>query len=413
MPLSYREAVEKVKEVAEDFVRESRPEKVPLEKALGRVLYEPITAPEPLPRFRNSAMDGFAVRAEDFEGASETHPKQARVIGDLPAGTFTHTILTPGTAIRVTTGSMVPEGSNAVIPQEEAEELNGMIRVYKPPAYGANIREAGLDVERFDKIGEPGVALGPAEIGLFASLGVREVPVYSLPRVSVLATGSELVDYTGTPTGAQVRDSSRIMISSGLEFLRLPVHQSVRSTDDPHDLRQAIDLLLLESDVLLITGGASVGPYDIVKDVLNDLDVSPVFWRVKQRPGSPLFLGKRGNRKVVFGLPGNPVSTLVCFYEYVLPFLRRITGLPGLSVGLLQVEALLEEGVCKKPGRTEFWRGKAYQRAGQWMVHILGDASSARMMPFVGCNALIVLREDASELPAKSPVPIHFIRLLP
>jgi molybdopterin molybdotransferase len=413
MPLTYREAVEKVKGIAEDFLRESRPEKVPLEKALGRVLTEPVPSPEPLPRFRNSAMDGFAVRAEDFEGASEQAPRLAQVIEDIPGGSLPHFLIRPGTCVRVSTGSMVPDGTNAVVPLEEVEELEAAIRVRKQPPFGANIREAGLDLERLDKIGEQGTPIGPAEVGLFASLGVLLVPVYPLPRVSIVSTGSELVDYTSAPSGAQVRDSSRAMLRSALEILRLPVHQATRVTDEAHDLRQSLDILLLESDVLLITGGASVGPYDLVKDVLNELDVSPVFWRVKQRPGSPLFVGRKGNHKVVFALPGNPASTLVCFYEYVLPFLRSVTGHPAPSAGLLQVEALLEESVRKKAGRTEFWRGKAYQRAGQWMVHILGDASSARMSPFVGANALIILPEDAAELPAKTPVAVHFTRLLP
>jgi len=413
MPLTYREALEKVRGVAEDYLREVRPEKVALEQAHRRVLYEAVPAPEPLPRFRNSAMDGFAVRAEDFEGASEQNPRHAQIIEDLPAGAFSTTALRPGLCIRVTTGSMVPDGANAVIPLEEVEEREDFIYVTRKPAFGANIREAGLDVERFQNIGEPGTVLGAPEIALFASLGVQSLPVFPLPRVSIVTTGSELVDYRATPSGSQVRNSSRLMLATLLEMLGLPVIQSAHCSDDAHELKANLDILLLESDVVLVTGGASVGPYDLVKDVLNDLDVGPVFWRVKQRPGSPLFVGRKGNRKVVFGLPGNPASTLVCFYEYVIPFLRRAMGYPAIRAGLLQVEALLEEPVKKKAGRTEFWRGKAYQRAGQWMVHILGDASSARMLPFVDSNALIVLPEEASELPAKSPVVIHFTRFLP
>lgn len=412
MPLSYREAVEKVRGIAEDYLRESRAEKVPLEKALHRVLYEPVQALEPLPRFRNSAMDGFAVRAEDFEHASPDHPRSAMILEDLPAGALTHTILRPGTCVRVSTGSMLPEATNAVVPIEDVEIRDNAIYLRQQPPFGANIREAGFDVERFDKIGQTGTVIGPGEIGLFASLGILELPVFPVPRISIISTGSELVDYTSTPTGAQVRDSSRVMLRSALESIHLGIHEESRVSDEVAKLKQTLETLLFESEVLLITGGASVGPYDLVKDVLNELDVSPVFWQVKQKPGKPLFVGRKGNRQVVIGLPGNPASTLVCFYEYVLPFLRRITGYPPQAAGLLEVDALLEEGIRKKPGRTEFWRGRAYQRAGQWMVHILGDASSARMLPFVDSNALVVLPEDAAEIPAKSPVKVHLTRPL-
>jgi len=387
-----------------DLVLEGLPrtgqESVPLGAAGGRVLAADVAAPRDVPPFRNSAMDGYAVRSADVAAASPTAPVALRVLETVGAGSVARQAVGAGTAIRIMTGAPLPDGADAVVRVEDTGEDGANVLVRAAVAARGNVRDAGEDMRAGEVVLESGRRLRPADIGLLASLGLPTIAVARRPRVAIIATGDELVD-VGEPLGpGQIVNSNAYTLAAaveeaGGEAIRLGI---VR--DQPERLRAAF-AEAMTADVALSTGGVSVGNFDYVRPILSELGYQERFWKVAQKPGKPLTFGLCG-RKPVFGLPGNPVSSLVCFYLYVLPALRAMMG--RAQVHLPTAAATLAAPLRGAAGLTEFVRCSLHGPPDAYEARSTGTQSSGALRSLSLGDGLIVAPPDSGTLAAGARV---------
>jgi molybdopterin molybdotransferase len=327
-------------------------ETVALPHAAGRVLAEAVTATRDVPPFRNTAMDGYAVRAADVASAASARPVRLRILEVVGAGAVPRAEVTGGTATKIMTGSPMPEGADAVVRIEDTSEAGGEVHIRVGVPAGANVRHPGEDMKVGERVLGAGRPLRPADIGLLASLGAAVVRVSRRPEVAILATGDELVEI-GQPLGpGQIVNSNAYTLAAAVEEAGAVARVLGIARDSADATRRAF-ADALASDMVLSTGGVSMGSFDIVREVLAGLGVRERFWKVAQKPGKPLTFGVR-EPTPVFGLPGNPVSALVCFYIYVRPALRAMMGHELLH--LPTVRATVEDDVHTAAGLTEFVR---------------------------------------------------------
>jgi len=364
-----------------------------LDEALGHVLAIEARATENMPPFRSSAMDGYAVIAAD--GVAERE-----VLGEQDAGHVHAPRVEPGTAVRIMTGAALPEGADAVIPVEYASETQGRVRFSRAFPVGANIRPVGQDLAAGELILPAGLLLGAAEVGLLATLGQAEVVVYPRPRVAVMATGDELAPLGSVPGPGQIRDSNSHALAAfvrqiGGEPLVLGI---VR--DDEEALRRAILEGLGRADMLLSSGGVSMGRRDLIKPILESLGTIH-FGRLAQKPGKPTTFATV-QAKPVFGLPGFPVSSLVSAELYVRPALRKMAGFTALRRPEITVR--LAHDIRHEPDRTEFQRAVVTWGNGQALARNTGDQVSGRLLSLVGANALLRLPQGVADLHAGDEV---------
>lgn len=379
---------------------------IPLSQAKGHVLAEGIISPVDLPFFTNSAMDGYAVRSVDAEKSGESNPTLLKVVGTIRAGDFPDYSLESGEAAKIMTGAPVPKGADSVVMVEYTEEKDGIVKVKKPVTPGENIRYEGEEIKKGEIALEAGTEVTPATIGFIAELGIDKIKIYRTPKVALVVTGEELVGIDEELKPGKIRDTNSIALQSALFGEIAETIFLGRAKDEASDIEEKLKNGLKCCDVLLITGGVSVGDYDYVKEVLNKLGVEGIFWRVSQRPGGPLFFGKRG-KSLIFGLPGNPASSLVCFYEYVRPALRRMTGKRNLH--LLEIEATLMDELRKQPGKTNFVRGYVEKKGDSFYVKSTGFQGSHMLKSFALSNCLIVFPKDSTHLPPQSRVNVHLL----
>jgi molybdopterin molybdotransferase len=348
-------------------VRPLGPVEVPLLEAFGRALAADIISPEEVPPFDNSAMDGFALRAGDPAVAGGL-----KVALEIPAGTVAPRALRSGEAARIMTGAPLPAGADTVVPVEDTQESDGAVFFAAPPRTDANVRHAGEDVVRGSLLLPAGSALGAADVGLLASVGVQSALVARRPRVAILATGSELVP-PGAPVGpGQIRNSNSYTAygqvrAAGAEPLLLGI-----ARDDRDETRRLIESALAE-DVVITSGGVSVGDYDFVKDVQDELGVERRFWRVRTKPGKPVAFGVRGDT-LVFGAPGNPVAAMVSFELYMRPALLALQGRHDLWRPYVMAAAA--EPVKATRDRVEARRCRLERDGDDWRFSTTGPQGS-------------------------------------
>jgi molybdopterin molybdotransferase len=364
-------------------------ERVPLSAALGRILRERIIARESIPPFDNSGMDGFAVRMEDLAVV----PACLRLDGDIPAGKNPQDRVKLGGCIRIMTGAKVPLGTEAVVPVEWTKEVKpGLVNINRCPKKGAYIRRAGQDVKEGASVVSRGTQITPPVVGMIAAAGYQEIKVSRTPHVAVVVTGDELhVEANGSLPPAKIRDSNGPGLTAQILDVGGLVTGPIVARDNLGSLIQALETSQ-SADVLVISGGVSVGTHDLVKDVLGQLGFRRCFWRVRQRPGGPMLFGRLGSQ-LVFGLPGNPVSAAVCFLQYVRPALLTLMGAAHTRPSFLC--AKLEFPVQKPAGLYHFVRGKAVRQIdGQLVVQTTGPQASNLYSSLQHANCLIHLPED-------------------
>ena len=383
--LQPREALRKVLESTQS----SAPVLVPLAEACSLVTAEEVVSSAAYPFFSNSSMDGYAVRSSDLKGASADEPVTLPLAGEVRAASGETLRLPPGRTIRIMTGGALPEGADAVVKREDVKEAQSQITFYHAVEPGSFINRQGEEIAEGTVLWPAGRRINPAALGLFASQGIDMVKVFPAPKVSLVTTGDELVEAGGSRTGGQIYDSISPMLVSCLEQAGAVIAGVLRCGDDLSELSVTIQEALKESDITITVGGVSMGDYDLVLKCLEQLGVVRVFWKVAQKPGKPLFFGKSG-RKLVFGLPGNPASSLVCYLLYVLPAIRRMMGYP--DPGPLWYQGRLAARVSNKDTRTFFARGiYVPEHPGGYRLETALGQSSYMLSSFAGANALIEL----------------------
>jgi molybdopterin molybdotransferase len=373
-------------------------ERVPIERAAGRVLAEPAVAVVDLPPFPSSAMDGYALRSADTAAAPVTLPVVARIPAGAPAGRP----LGAGEAMAIATGGAVPEGADAVVPLEHVEEAAEGLSVREPVAAGANVRDRGGDVRAGDEVLGPGVVLGPGQVGALGAAGVSEVRCAKRPRVGILVTGGELRQ-PGEPLAAgQIYESNGLLLATALQLAGAVPAQLGVVADDEEEHRRTIERALLGFDMLVTTGGASVGPHDLVRRVQAELRVEEVFWGVAVKPGKPVAFGVRRDH-LVFNLPGNPVSVLATFELLVRPAVNALLGLPDPLPAFRR--GTLGSAVRRNAQRDELVRAALRREGDDVVLEPLSGQESHMIVRAGRANALVLVEAGSGEVSAGSAVP--------
>ena len=379
---------------------------VPLSEALGRITLEPIFAPISVPLFDNSAMDGFAIRPIDVENSSPSSPVTLKIDDEVRAGDALKEMGKPQTAIRIMTGAPLPLDASAVIMKEDVVEKNGGIVVSRPIAVGKNIRRKGEDFNVGDEAVPAGTKVTPGVAGLMASLGVRNVTVKPKPRVSMIATGHELVSNIEALQPGKILESNSVFLKAALAEIGIsPVWNAVIE-DDPTLIRGRVVAELEDSDVIIVTGGVSVGDHDYTRTVLEGLGVTQLFWKVAQKPGKPFYVGTL-DKKLIFGLPGNPYAVFVCFYLYIRPALLALMGdpRPELKGGCLK----LSRPFLKKDEKTHFLKGKTFEKNGEIFAEPLKGQGSHLMGALIEANILIRVPAERNEFEPGDEVEVFYL----
>lgn len=365
----------------------------------GYALAEDILAPMDFPSFRQSAMDGYAFRFDDWNGDN-----QLQVTHEIQAGSLSHIeVLNRGEAVRIFTGAKVPQDADTVVMQEHVERQDTQIIINNPDLKQySNIRPIASQTKKGDTILRQGDRLTPGAAALIAGLGINSIKVFQKPRCTILTTGKELVKAGTNLMEGQIYESNSYSLVAGLKQLHIDHVEIISVDDDIQVLQQAIDQALSNTDILLITGGVSVGEYDFVSEASAQNGITKVFHNVKQKPGKPLFFGIK-DHKTIFGLPGNPGSVLTCFYEYVLPCIRARMG---FSNPLLPAFYLpLQHDFQKKAGLTHFLKGKITAQG----VELLDHQESYKMNGFAMADCLIELNEECTEITQGDLVNVHLL----
>ncbi|MDF0673707.1 MAG: molybdopterin molybdotransferase MoeA [Nitrospira sp.] len=361
-------------------------EKISILDALGRVLGEDIVAERDNPPWDNSAMDGFAVRWEDIKQEQAIRqPVTLSVIEDVPAGRMPSKAVGSGQAIRIMTGASIPQGADTVLKVEDTEHTPDSVRVFKAEPKGANIRPQGEDVKKGDRIIAKGTRIRPSEAGMLAILAKSFVFAYQRPRVAILSTGDELADLDERFSEEKIINSNSYGIAAAVqEAGGIPLLLGI-ARDTPMALKEKISHGL-NADMLVLSGGVSMGDYDFTKAVFRELGAEMNFWKLAIRPGQPLVFGKIQG-KLAFGLPGNPVSSMVTFEQLVRPALLKMSGCR--SYGRPVVQAMFQERFSKRTDRRHFLRGILTQEEGVFKVRTTGDQGSGILTSMVKANCLI------------------------
>ncbi|MGH7701453.1 MAG: molybdopterin molybdotransferase MoeA [Gemmatimonadales bacterium] len=385
-------------------VRPQPPLRIPLHEALDAVLAEEVVSPLDIPPWTNSAMDGYAVRGQDVRAASQTAPARLRVVEELPAGRFPTRPIGPGECARIFTGAPLPEGADTVIRQEDTDYGGQTVAIFKGQDAGANLRRAGEDIRRGTTVLLPGTELGPAQLGVLASLAVSHPVIYRRPRVAILGSGDEVAD---VDQADEILSGRKIASSNTHSLIALvrraggePVNLGI-AKDSPESLRDHL-ARALDCDLLVTTAGISVGQHDFVRQVLTELGAELRFWRLRMRPGAPVGFGLLGAIPWI-GLPGNPVSTMVTFELFVRPAIRAMSGraLPFRRT----VPVRVAEAIRLVPRLQHFLRVVVTEPAGETdrplaEARLTGPQGSGILTSMLTANALLIIPEGQFETPA-------------
>jgi len=395
--LSVEEALERI--LATVHVLE--PERAPLLEAAGRVLAEEIAADRDIPPLNNAAMDGYAVRGADVRQAQP--PIRLRVVGQAAAGYAPDTAVGPGQAMRIMTGAPVPEGADTVVRFEDARLHGDQVEVLKAYSSGKNVRLAGEDVQAGQVVLRPGRALRPQEIGMLAAVGRVEVKVTQRPRVAILATGDEVVPPDQAPGPGQIRDANSYTVAAQVQrYGGVPLLLGV-ARDQQELVREGMrEALERQADLIITSGGVSVGDFDLVKQVLA-AEGEMHFWSLNMKPGRPLAFGVVGGVPLL-GLPGNPVAAMISTELFARPALLKMQGFADWSRPTVQ--ARLSEPIARKDGRRHYLRVRLCEEGAGREATLTGDQGSGILNSLVQADGLAIIPEDANRLPAGAEVQV-------
>ncbi|MFC4636328.1 gephyrin-like molybdotransferase Glp [Dokdonia ponticola] len=386
MMITVSQAIQSVHKNVQSF---DATEHIPVSNAIGRTLAQDVVAPVSLPSFRQSAMDGYAVRFR--ESGNNNKNNTFTLIGEVKAGDAQNPSLTSGTAVRIFTGARVPDTADAVVIQELVQRKDDHIHIEKVPVVGQNIRAIGGQIQAGSCPLKKGHTLQPSSLGLLKSLGIDTVSVTRNPKVTILVTGNELVKEGNPLADGQVYESNSAVLEAVLHQRGIHEVQIVYVEDNLEKTQKILQNAIATSELVLISGGISVGDYDFVGVALQNLDVRTIFYKVLQKPGKPLFFGKQ-NDTYIFALPGNPASTLTCYYIYVQLAFDILSG--AQYQGLLRIHLPISAAFTNTFGRALFLKARVNREG----VTILDFQNSATMITFAEANALVYIPETTTEV---------------
>jgi len=402
--------VERARELMLQEVNPMPVEKIAITDALGRVVAEDILVELNIPPMDNSAMDGYGVRALDTLAATSGQLLKLSVVATIPAGQRFNDEIKAGETVRIMTGAPIPAGVDAVVKRELVEEHDDHVFLTEPVLPGNDIRYAGEDVRTGDKVIAVGQVITPAMIGMMAAVGYPYVSVIQRPRIAIITTGDEIVEFQERPTGGKIRNSNSFSLSALVKHAGgIPlIFSTVR--DDPSRLKQVVEQAATVADLVLTTGGVSMGDYDFVKTVLNEVAGGIRFWKVRMKPGRPLVYGLVNGISLV-GLPGNPVSVMISFEQFVRPMIKKMSGYPSSGWLLPRARVIAGEDLTGASGRRHFMRGIIRKRSidGCYEVFMTGPQGSGILRSMVLGNCLIVLAEHSSIVKKGEPVEVELL----
>lgn len=397
--------VDRYRELTLETIEPLDPIDMKVTDALGLVLARDIVAREAVPSFANSAMDGYAVAADDVASATEDSPAELRVIGEIPAGVQSLPTVERGTAARIMTGAPLPPGADTVVPVEVTRERNARLTVHRPSRVGEFVRTIGQDVAPGQTLLTAGRRLRPADIGLLAAIGQARVSVHPTPRVVIFSTGDELVPSDRAPAAGQIRDSNGPMLAALVRQAAATPFAAGIIRDDRKSLMDAFDSNLGHADLFVVTGGVSVGAYDHVADVVASLGEATSY-KLAMKPGMPQVFG-RIDGTPVFALPGNPVSSYVSFEMFVRPSIRAMQGRSDRFRP--RVEAVLTRDLTSPPAKRSFIRVQLENRDWRWHATPTGDQGSHILTSISEADGLAEVPEDTQRLSAGAFVTVHLL----
>jgi molybdopterin molybdotransferase len=382
-------------------------EDVSIMEASNRVLYDDIVSDIMIPPVDDSAMDGYAVIADDTRGASRNHPVSLQITGEIQAGgSVVGKQVSKESAMRIMTGAPIPKGADSVIQFEDTEEIGGYVRIFRETAKYENYRFAGETIKKGDNVLTKGDRLNSADVGILASLNYSSVKVYRQPTVSIVSTGDELVDIGQQIKNGQIRDVNAYALYSEVKrYNALPQYLGI-AKDTLKDTNE-IFLKALKSDVVISTGGVSMGTYDFVKENYSELNIEIEFEWINIKPGSPFTFGKK-DKKLLFGLPGRPVSMLISFTQFVRPALLRLMGAKRINKPI--VNAFLEEDVrASQSGKVHLMRGYFTIKNNEFYVSTTGNQKPSLLRSMSDANCLIIIPGGIAKLKAGEKVAIQLM----
>jgi molybdopterin molybdotransferase len=390
-------SVQEAKKIISENVSSLEPVMLPLSQAAGLILAEDVYATTDIPAFPQSSMDGYAF---SFQGWKQY--KKLRITGEVAAGNNETFTLAPENAVRIFTGAAVPEGADTVIMQEKVKAQNGELIIEdESMQQGNSVRPKGSEIKAGALAIEKNTVLSPAAVGFLAGIGITEVKVYPNPSISIIITGNELQQPGEPLQHGQVYESNSFALKAVLKNLNIDNIQILYATDKPEIVTDTLKKALKQSDVVLLTGGISVGDYDFVLRAATECGVHKLFHKIKQRPGKPLYFGKKEN-KLVFGLPGNPSSVLTCFYQYVIPALEKLSK---RKISLQVLKTPLAKTFQKNTGLTHFLKGVYDGKT----ATSLDAQESYRLSSFAKANCLIQIDEEITSLKEGELVDVYLL----
>ncbi len=397
--------IEEALKIILNHIKEGPEAVVGIEEAFGLVLADDVLSRNNVPPFNNSAMDGYAVKHSDTIGSSAKKPVKLKILEDVPAGHIPTETVREGYATKIMTGAPIPTGADAVIIVEETEEKDGFVYCYAEVGQGENIRRAGEDVKEGEMVLPRSTVIRPQEMGMLAAIGMTEVSVIKRPSVAILATGSELVEANRSPGPGQVRNcNNSSLIGLVKKYGGIPANLGL-ARDDAEELRKKL-VAASEHDIVITSGGVSVGEHDLVKKILAELGAEMKFWKVCMKPGKPLAFGII-NSKPVFGLPGNPVSVIVSFEQFVRPAILKMMG--RKKIRKPTITAILEDGIEKSADRVHLIRAKINKRDGKYYVSQTGPQGSGILRSLVLADGLIILSKETTHVKAGEEVSVMML----
>lgn len=363
-------------------------EKVHILDALNYVLAENIFSGMNIPPFDRSPLDGYAYKSEDTKNATKENPMTLEVIDHINAGYVSNKVVNEGQAIRIMTGAKIPDGANVIIRYEDTEFDNKKVKIFTHLEENKNIIKMGEDLLKGQLALSKGTIIGPAEVGILSTLGKEYIEIFSRPKIAILSTGDELVDIDEEITEGKIRNSNSYMIASQVKMLGIEPKILGSCRDEIDECLNLLKDALEDSDIIITTGGASVGDADIIKEVFKGLGAEILFWRVKVKPGTPIVVAKINN-KFLFGLSGNPAAAFITFEQFVRPMIIKMMGKDNIN--LMKIDSTLESEFTKVSGQNRYVRAFTYIKNGQYYTKLPDKHSSSVLSSMSGMNSIFLV----------------------